>query len=81
MIKLDLIDLCRQLAAQIIKINKTSEKFSKLMKGSMEKGITLMKHILTDACHHLRPYSESSKLSFKELWKNDGTHFGPHCSK
>ena len=66
MIELDLVDFCRQFVAQIIKANKILGAFSTLVQQSMEKDILLMKHILTDACHHLRPQYESSELSFEE---------------
>ena len=66
MIKLDLVDFCRQFVTQIIRANKTFGAFSTLVQQSMEKDILLMKHILTDACHHLKPHYESSELSFEE---------------
>ena len=42
----------------------------------MEKDILLMKHILTDACHHLKPHYESSELSFEEKEDQKIINFG-----
>ena len=42
----------------------------------MEKDTTLMKHILTDACHHFRPHYESSELLFEEKEDQKFINFG-----
>ena len=74
--ELDLVDFCTQFAAQIIKANKTLGAFSTPVQQSMEKDILLMKHILTDACHHLRPHYESRELLFEEKEDRKIINFG-----
>ena len=76
MIELDLVDFCKKIATQIVKANKTFGTFTKLIQQRMEKDISLMKYILTDACCHLKPHYENSELSFEEREDRKSVHFG-----